>query len=117
MEGMIFPTLQQNFDGHLTFLVLFASHQEIKHPFCLLNLQLAMSTVSASNVAFRASGRASSQPVVRMELWIDGKKKFQTTDDRLMKTMSVSMGTHTATVVEVDTANKVVKSSHTFTAK
>jgi hypothetical protein len=74
------------------------------------------SSVAASGTQFVAAAHALSQPVRRMELWVDGHKRFQTSNDRLSRTLTLTVGSHYATVVEVDAAGHIVKSTHTFTA-
>jgi hypothetical protein len=67
------------------------------------------STVIGPGVSFKATARAASGPVNRLELWVDGHKVFQTFNDRLNRTQTLSKGTHTATVVQVDSAGGLIK--------
>ena len=67
------------------------------------------SKVIGPGVSFKATARAVSGPVNRLELWVDGHKVFQTFNDRLNRTQILSKGAHTATVVEVDSAGGLIK--------
>lgn len=69
------------------------------------------STVVGPNVTFKATARALDGPVNRIELWIDGHKKFQTFSDRLTRVQGLAKGVHSATVVEVDSAGKLIKAT------
>jgi acetolactate synthase regulatory subunit len=40
--------------------------------------------------------------IKRVELWVDGHKVFQTLNDQLQKTLTLSQGTHQITIVAVD---------------
>jgi hypothetical protein len=55
----------------------------------------------ASSFQVRASGN-SPAGVKRLELWIDGTKRYQTWNDQIRRTVSLSAGTHRITVVTVD---------------
>ena len=67
------------------------------------------STVVGPNVTFTATARAQNGPVNRIELWIDGHKMFQTFNDRLLRAQALAKGVHSAAVVEVDSAGKLIK--------
>jgi hypothetical protein len=76
------------------------------------------STVTGPGVSFKATARARTGPVNRIELWVDGHKLFQTFSDRLNHTQTLSKGTHAATVVEVDSAGALIKTNVSkFTVK
>ena len=65
----------------------------------------------ASPVRFRASAHVATQPANRIELWIDGHKRFQTFSDLLDRKIALASGTHTVTVISVDAAGKLIKKS------
>ena len=69
------------------------------------------STVKGPGVSFKATARAATGPVNRLELWVDGHKLFQTFSDRLNRTQTLSKGKHAATVVEVDSAGGLIKTN------
>jgi hypothetical protein len=58
-------------------------------------------STSSSTFTVRASGN-SPVGIQRLELWVDGVKKFQTLNDQLRKTLTLSPGTHRLVVVAVD---------------
>lgn len=74
------------------------------------------SNISGS-VHFIASARAGVQPLNRMELWVDGVKKFQLYSDRLDKTLSLSKGSHSADIVEDDAVGHYLTGHVTFTVQ
>jgi hypothetical protein len=71
-------------------------------------------SVPAGTVHFLASARTNSQPLARMELWIDGQKKFQVFSDRLKTNLAIANGTHTAAFYEVGASGLFIKKSMTF---
>jgi hypothetical protein len=76
------------------------------------------SAVTGPGVSFKATARARTGPVNRIELWVDGHKLFQTFSDRLNHTQTLSKGTHAATLVEVDSAGALIKTNVSkFTVK
>ena len=68
-------------------------------------------------VHFVASARAAIQPLNRMELWVDGVKKFQLYNDRTDTTLNLAKGQHSADVVEVDAVGHYIKGHVTFTVQ
>lgn len=70
----------------------------------------AGATVS-SPVTFIASGTGASGTVNHLELWIDGTKIGNYSGSRMDTQVSEPAGSHTATVVEVDSAGNDVKST------
>lgn len=70
---------------------------------------------SASSVHFLGSYHAETQPANRIELWVDGHKKFQVFSDRIDTTLPVPAGNHQATFVGVDSGGRLIKSLRNFT--
>ena len=70
--------------------------------------------VGRSPFHFVGSFYAQTQPANRIELWIDGQKKFQVFNDIIDVSLPVSIGSHTATLVGVGTAGAVVKVTHSI---
>lgn len=70
--------------------------------------------VGSNKVTFVASGRAGTQPLNRMELWIDGKKVFQVLADRMNVSVTLPNGTHQADVIEDDAVGSYVKAHVMF---
>lgn len=70
-----------------------------------------------TSVVFRGAGNALNGIVKRMELWIDGKKVGQNLEDQLKITATVAAGSHTASIVAVDTFDNHVSGSVSFTVK
>lgn len=68
-------------------------------------------------VHFVASARAGIQPLNRMELWVDGAKRFQLYSDRMNVTLNLAKGVHSADVVEDDAAGHYIKGHVTFTVQ
>jgi VCBS repeat protein len=71
--------------------------------------------VSSGTVQFLASARTNTQPLNRIELWIDGHKRFQVFSDRLHITLPVANGTHSAGFIEVGASGLFIKKKLTFT--
>ena len=69
-----------------------------------------------SRFTFKAAGNAFSGIAKRLELWIDGKKVGQNLEDQLNVTTSLTVGSHTASFVVVDSFDNHTSSSVTFTA-
>ena len=65
---------------------------------------------SKGSVQVSAAATAANGSVQRIELWIDGKKINNYYSSQVNVTVPLSVGQHTATVVEVDTAGAYVKS-------
>ena len=72
-------------------------------------------TVAGGSVHFLASARTNTQPLKRMELWVDGSKKLQRFSDRLSANLPVAVGAHTAVFVEVGANGYLLKKSVSFT--
>jgi hypothetical protein len=70
--------------------------------------------VASGTVHFLASARTNTQPLNRIELWIDGKKKIQVFNDRLKIDLAVANGTHTADFYEVGASGLNIKQSVNF---
>jgi len=70
--------------------------------------------VGRSPFHFVGSFHAQTQPANRIELWIDGQKKFQVFNDIIDVTLPVGLGSHTATLVGVGTAGAVVRVTHSI---
>ena len=70
--------------------------------------------VASGTVHFLASARTNTQPLTRIELWIDGKKKIQVFTDRLNINLAVANGTHTANFYEIGASGLHIKQSVTF---
>ncbi len=71
-------------------------------------------TVPSGTVHFVASARTNTQPLARMELWIDGQKKFQVFSDRLKTNLAIPNGTHTAAFYEVGASGLHIQKNVTF---
>jgi hypothetical protein len=69
---------------------------------------------TTTTVRFRASAHAATQPANRIELWVDGHKQFQTFNDLLDHTLTLTVGTHTVSAIEVDAAGGIIKSPITI---
>jgi hypothetical protein len=63
------------------------------------------------------SFKASAQPALRIEFWVDGHKVFQEYGDLLNTYVSMAAGTHQLSVVGVDATGKYIKSNTTYTVK
>jgi hypothetical protein len=68
-------------------------------------------------VHFVASARAGVQPLNRMELWVDGQKRFQLYNDRMDLTLTLSKGQHSADIIEDDAVGGFIKGHVTFTVQ
>ena len=68
-------------------------------------------------VRFVASARAGIQPLNRMELWVDGVKKFQLYNDRMSTTLNLAKGQHSADIIEDDAVGHYIKGHVTFTVQ
>lgn len=58
-------------------------------------------STSSTTFTVRASGN-SPVGIQRLELWVDGTKRAQILNDQLLKTLTLSAGTHSITIVAVD---------------
>ena len=72
------------------------------------------STTSSTSVSFLASGN-SPVGVKRLELWVDGTKRYEVLNDQLKKTLTLSTGSHQITVVAVDKLVGISKTTKTIT--
>ena len=72
----------------------------------------AASASVASPVLIRASGN-SPAGVQRLEVWVDGVKKYEKWNDQLAKSISMTSGSHRVTVVAVDMYKGTAKTSVT----
>lgn len=72
------------------------------------------STPGTDKVTVTGAGN-SPTGVRRVELWVDGSKKYNSPDDRLKDTITLSSGKHTLTVVAVDRFGATAKTSKTVT--
>lgn len=70
--------------------------------------------VPTGTVKFLASARTNNQPLQRMELWIDGQKRFQVFSDRLHISLPLANGQHTAVFYEVGATNLSINKTVTF---
>jgi len=70
-----------------------------------------------SPVRFVGSFHAQTQPANRIELWIDGQKKFQVFSDIIDISLPVGVGSHTASLVGVGTAGPILNIMHSFTVQ
>ncbi len=60
-------------------------------------------TSSTGSTTFTVKGSGNSPVGVRrVELWVDGKKKYDSPDDQLRKTITLASGSHRLVVVAVD---------------
>jgi hypothetical protein len=71
--------------------------------------------VGSGTVQFLASARTNTQPLNRIELWIDGQKRAQVFTDRLHISLPIPNGTHTAGFIEVGASGLFIKKRVTFT--
>jgi hypothetical protein len=71
--------------------------------------------VASGMVQFLASARTNTQPLNRIELWIDGQKKLQVFADRLQVKLPLADGQHTAGFIEVGASGLSIKKKVTFT--
>jgi hypothetical protein len=81
-----------------------------------LNVCAPAAAVKHGNVRFLAASRPNPQPQNRIELWIDGHKRFQVFSDRLDHTLSIPAGAHTATFISVAANGSLLQKKVTFTA-
>jgi len=73
-------------------------------------------SVPAGTVHFLASGRTNVQPLLRMELWVDGVKRAQRFTDRLHVDLTLAPGTHTVGFVVVGASGLQIKKKIYITA-
>jgi hypothetical protein len=69
---------------------------------------------NSTSFTVSASGNSPSG-VARLELWIDGVKKYQTWNDQLLRSVTVDANTHLIEVVAVDRYAGTAKNSVTIT--
>jgi VCBS repeat protein len=72
------------------------------------------SEVASGNVRFLASARTNTQPLQRLELWIDGKRRWVLYSDRMDLKLSVPNGTHSARFVEVGASGLSISKNVSF---
>ena len=72
------------------------------------------STTSSTTFTVKASGN-SPVGIQRLELWIDGTKRAQILNDQLLKTLTLTPGTHQITIVAVDQYIGISKTTRTVT--
>lgn len=66
---------------------------------------------TSTPVAFVATGKGASGAVNHLELWVDGKKVADYSGATMNASVGLAAGSHSATVIEVDTKGNYVKSS------
>jgi hypothetical protein len=71
--------------------------------------------VPSGTVHFLASARTNTQPLNRIELWIDGHKRMQVFNDRLNINLPIPNGKHSAGFIEVGASGLFIKKKVTFT--
>jgi hypothetical protein len=69
-------------------------------------------STSSTTFTVKASGN-SPVGIQRLELWVDGTKRAQILNDQLLKTLTLSAGTHTITIVAVDRYIGISKTTRT----
>ena len=90
-----------------------ATRQLPPEPFCAHPLWAAQSILP---VQFTGSGTGASGTVNHLELWIDGKKIGNYPGNTMTASVPLANGSHTATLIEVDSASHYLKSTPvTFT--
>ena len=70
--------------------------------------------VPSGTVHFLASARTNTQPLKRIELWIDGHKRSQLFTDRMNINLPIPNGTHTADFFEVGASGLHIKKTVVF---
>jgi hypothetical protein len=70
--------------------------------------------VPSGTVNFLASARTNTQPLLRFELWIDGKRRIQLTTDRMNVKLPVPDGAHEAVFEEVGASGLHIKKTVQF---
>ena len=70
-----------------------------------------------SPVRVVAAYKAAVQPALRIEVWVDGKKRFQDYRDVVNTSISLAAGIHQFSIVGVDATGKYVKSNSTYNVK
>ncbi len=73
-------------------------------------------TTVPTTFTVRGSGN-SPAGLLRLELWVDGVKRYETRNDQLSRTITVSAGTHQITVTAVDLYLGYAKKTITVTAQ
>jgi hypothetical protein len=71
------------------------------------------SSTGSRTFTVKASGN-SPTGVRRVELWIDGVKKYNSPDDRLLTVVTLPSGSHKFEIVAVDQLGAVAKTSKTI---
>jgi hypothetical protein len=73
-------------------------------------------TTSSTTFTVKASGN-SPVGIQRLELWVDGTKRAQILNDQLLKTLTLTVGTHQITIVAVDRYIGISKTTRTVTVQ
>lgn len=73
-------------------------------------------TTISRTFTVRAAGD-SPAGVVRMELWVDGKKVFENWGDQVKRTITVAAGAHRVTIHSIDRYKSFGSATETITAK
>jgi hypothetical protein len=81
-----------------------------------IHAKLCTPGASTSSTTFnvKASGN-SPVGIQRLELWVDGTRRAQILNDQLLKTLTLSAGTHTITIVAVDQYLGISKTTRSVT--
>lgn len=74
------------------------------------------SSTTALDVRIKGMYHASKDPANRIEVWIDGRKRFQVFSDAIDRVIPFTAGAHQITLVGVDATGRYVKSSQTLMA-
>lgn len=72
------------------------------------------SSTGSTTFTVKASGN-SPLGIKRLELWVDGTKRAQLLNDQLLKTLTLTAGTHQITVVAVDQYTGISKTTRSVT--
>lgn len=72
------------------------------------------STTSSTTFTVKASGN-SPLGIKRLELWVDGVKRAEILNDQMLKTLTLTAGTHRITVVAVDQYTGIAKTTRSVT--
>ena len=106
----IFPNWYEGINNNATVICPPPSSANLAAKICT---PAANASVS-SPVRIKASGN-SPAGVIRMEIWIDGVKKYQEWNDQVSRAFSLAAGTHHVTAVAVDMYKGTAKKSITIT--
>jgi hypothetical protein len=79
-----------------------------------LSVKLCSVTAPSGSRTFTVLAAGNSPVAIRrVELWVDGKKLYNSPDDRLKDVVTLASGSHKLEIVAVDLFGKVVKTSKT----